>query len=176
MRKIAYIALLMPSLAFAAGGDDDNTPTPTPTTQVCGEGKVYDANKGRCTPIQDSRLSPDDQMKAVRELAYAGRIGDAQDMLDLMPNQQADLVLTYRGFTARKLGDMDGANRWYSAALKANPDNLLARSYMGQGYVEAGEMKLAQAQLSEIRARGGRGTWAELSLRMALDSGRGYSY
>jgi Tfp pilus assembly protein PilF len=65
---------------------------------------------------------------------------------------------------------------YYQAALAADPDNFLARSYMGQGHAEAGEIVLAQAQLSEIRARGGRGTWAEWSLRQAIQTGSGYNY
>ena len=39
-----------------------------------------------------------------------------------------------------------------------------------------GEMELAQAQLSEIRARGGRQTWPELSLRLAIQNGGTFSY
>jgi hypothetical protein len=47
---------------------------------------------------------------------------------------------------------------------------------MGQAFVVAGNVELAKAQLSQIRARGGRGTWAEASLRMAIGSGQTYSY
>ena len=57
-----------------------------------------------------------------------------------------------------------------------DPDNLLARSYMGQGHVASGEMVLAQAQLTEIRMRGGRNTWAEASLVQAITTGSGTSY
>ena len=80
------------------------------------------------------------------------------------------------GFTERKLGRRDSAMGYYKAALSANPDNLLARSYMGQSFVETGDMELAAAQLTEIRTRGGRNTWPEVSLRLAMQSGQGFAY
>ena len=86
------------------------------------------------------------------------------------------MVHTYRGFTARKMGDMDAAMRAYGRALDINPDNILVRSYMGQAFVETGQYELAQAQLTQIRTRGGRGTWAEISLRLAIQSGTTYNY
>ena len=68
------------------------------------------------------------------------------------------------------------SRQFYLAALRIDPDHLLARSYMGQGMVEAGDLDGARAQLSQIRASGGRGTWPEFSLRLALDRGRGFTY
>ena len=65
---------------------------------------------------------------------------------------------------------------YYRAALKANPDNLLARSYMGEALAEMGKAELARAELSEIRARGGRGTWAEIALRLAIETGQSRAY
>ena len=65
---------------------------------------------------------------------------------------------------------------YYTAALDADPNNLLARSYMGQGHVASGQMVLAQAQLTEIRMRGGRDSWAEVSLQQAINTGVGSSY
>ena len=61
-------------------------------------------------------------------------------------------------------------------ALAQNPDNLLARSYMGQGLVLEGDWVGAKRQYDEIIARGGRGTWAEASLRDAITTGTTYTY
>jgi len=61
-------------------------------------------------------------------------------------------------------------------ALTKNPNNLLVRSYMGQGFVEAGNLVAARGQHDEILARGGKGTWAEESLRKALSGGQTYRY
>ena len=65
---------------------------------------------------------------------------------------------------------------YYDQALTRNPDNILARSYMGQGKVAAGDKVAAVIQLREIQARGGAGTWAETSLRSAIETGTTYSY
>lgn len=178
MRPLILAATLIsaPMLALAVGSDSDTPPTPTDTTKTCTDGKVWDADTKSCIEPSDSSLNDSDRMNAVRELAYAGRIGDAERVLDAMTDQTADGVLTYRGFTARKAGRTEEAYDWYAKALETNPDNLLARSYLGQAHVAAGNIVLARAELSEIRQRGGRSTWAEISLRMAIESGKGSSY
>ena len=114
-------------------------------------------------------------MNAVRELAYYGRYADALVILDTL-NPNDTMVQTYYGFTARKLGDFDLGMAHYSAALVIDPDNMLALSYMGQGMVERGDLVGARMQLSEIRNRGGRQTWPEIALRMAIERGVGPSY
>jgi len=112
----------------------------------------------------------------VRELAYAGRYLDAQGVLRAMPDQTDDRVLTYWGFTHRKLGNLELANAFYEDAIARNPDNILARSYMGQGFVAEGRVDDAIAQWREIKARGGADSWAEVSLRDAIRTGITYSY
>ena len=137
---------------------------------------VWDPKIERCVrPDKASSLDLDTLRDAVRELAYAGRLEEAQMLLDQMPQDDA-LVLTYWGFTHRKLGHAALAEEYYALAIRNDPDNLLARSYMGQGYVETGQTDLAIAQWREIKARGGEGTWAEASLREAIRSGLTYSY
>lgn len=166
---------LTPALALAAGGEDDTPPTPTETTETCTDGLIFDLASQTCMTPAESTNDDSAMMDAVRELAYAGRYADARSVLDGLDANDS-MVQTYYGFTARKLGDTDGAMRFYRAALSIDPDNILARSYMGQGLAVMGDMAGAQAQLSEIRARGGRQTWAEVSLRMAMESGTGPSY
>lgn len=176
IRTLALItALALPASAFAAGDDTTSPPKDTKTKNCLGN-RVYDEDKGRCVRPEKSSFNQQQLIDAVREKAYAGRYDDAIGVLDAMDNQQSDIVLTYRGFTARKLGDLKLANMYYDQAIAANPDNILARSYMGQGMVEAGDKVAAALQLREIRARGGQGTWAEQSLAQALETGRGYNY
>ncbi|MEL6609874.1 MAG: tetratricopeptide repeat protein [Pseudomonadota bacterium] len=177
MKYILATALaLTPAIALAAGGSSSNPPTATATTTTCQEGYVYDAATKSCVVPQESNLIDDDaRYEVVRELAYAGRYDDAQTILGMM-DAADDRVMTYMGFTERKLGNVDAAMTFYQAALTANPDNILARSYMGQAYVEQGAIDLAQVQLSEIKARGGKQTWAAKSLEWAIQSGKGFSY
>jgi hypothetical protein len=60
--------------------------------------------------------------------------------------------------------------------LVVNPANILARSYMGQGFVQEGRIPEALAQLRLIRDHGGSGTWAEASLRKSIAAGQTYNY
>lgn len=174
LRYLLIAALAVPTVTFAAGGG--SAPSTTSTTKACAQGRIYDAQSGKCVDAQESSLSDDALYEAAREFAYVGQYDNARNALAAMANQTDGRVQTYLGFTARKLGDMDKAMVHYTAALDQNPDNILARSYMGQGFVELGYMDAAKEQLSEIRARGGRNTWAEFSLAQAIRTGSGYSY
>lgn len=189
------LTLALPVAGFAAGGETETKPKKTETTQNCFQVRqwdpekkayvrfsekvngVWDAKLGKCVrPDKTSHLDPDTLYRAVRELAYAGRYGEAVQVMDQMPDQMDDRVLTYRGFTARKLGNLELADMYYDQALAVNPDNILARSYMGQGKVAAGDTVAAVTQLREIQNRGGAGTWAEASLRRSIETGKTYSY
>lgn len=176
LRAVAVSLVLAPGFAFAAGNPDPIAPKPTETTTICEEGHIYDEATQTCVVLQqDSLLDQDNAYDVVRELAYAGRYSDAQLLLASM-DQTDDRVQTYWGFTHRKMGNMDAAMAAYTQALDTNPDNILARSYMGQAFVTEGETHLAFVQLQEINARGGAGTWAAQSLENAIRTGVTYSY
>lgn len=176
--RIALIAALMtvPTYAFAAGGGSSTAPKPTKTSKDCKGVRVWDDAKQRCVRPKQSSLDTQGLYDAVRELAYAGRYNDAQGVLATMPDQNDDRVLTYWGFTERKLGNVDAAMMFYTTALEQNPDNLLARSYMGQGLVVSGDIEGAKVQLAEIESRGGAYSWAGTSLRKAIYVGKTFNY
>ena len=176
MRTALFVLALVPSVAFAAGSGSSSAPKPTETTKVCEEGLVWDLATESCMSPEDSPNDDNAMMDAVRELAHDGRYADALTVLDGLDDNATDLALTYYGFAHRKSGDVALGMAYYSDALMQNPNNILARSYMGQAHVDAGEFELASVQLSEIRKRAGRGTWAEFSLRQAIGSGVTYSY
>jgi len=179
MRLLLATALALQTFAFApavsAAGGDSSPPKPTNTTKKCLFGRVYDEAAGRCVKPNKTNFSEEQLYQAVRELAYDGQFENAQTVLRVM-DQDDDRVLTYWGFTYRKMGEAELANTYYQRAIETNPDNILARSYMGQGYVTEGKTELAIAQWREIKARGGEGTWAEASLREAIRTGLTYSY
>lgn len=179
MRLLMATALALQTFAFApavsAAGGDSSPPKPTNTTKKCLFGRVYDEAAGRCVKPNKTNFSEEQLYQAVRELAYDGQFKNAQNVLRVM-DQDDDRVLTYWGFTYRKMGEAELANTYYQRAIETNPDNILARSYMGQGYVTEGKTELAITQWREIKARGGEGTWAEASLREAIRTGLTYSY
>ncbi|MCC6000532.1 MAG: tetratricopeptide repeat protein [Pararhodobacter sp.] len=169
------LTLLCAAPALAVGGGSSSPPTPTPTSD-CPAGQVWDQTRDACVPIQQGALDDDTLYEAVRELAYAGRLDDALMALAAMSDQGDDRVLNYRGFIARQQGDFGRARSYYDAAIAANPDNLLARAYLGMGLVERRYTAGARQQLDEILARGGEGTWAHIALAEAIDSGRTTRY
>ncbi|MBY6081568.1 tetratricopeptide repeat protein [Ruegeria arenilitoris] len=179
MRLLMATALALQTFAFApavsAAGGDSSPPKPTNTTKKCLFGRVYDEAAGRCVKPNKTNFSEEQLYQAVRELAYYGQFENAQNVLRVM-DQDDDRVLTYWGFTYRKMGEAELAETYYQRAIESNPDNILARSYMGQGYVTEGKTELAIAQWREIKSRGGEGTWAEASLREAIRTGLTYSY
>jgi tetratricopeptide (TPR) repeat protein len=177
MRMTAILLMtVLPVAAFAAGSDDSNPPVKTETTTTCDEGFVWDEKTKACVAPDDARLDNDTRFKAARELAYADRPDDALVVLAAMTEGNTDRVLTYLGFANRKAGRLEEGMAYYDLALTQNPDNILARSYMGQALVGMGETDLARAQLDEIRARGGEGTWAMASLEQAIATGQTLNY
>jgi tetratricopeptide (TPR) repeat protein len=183
-RRAVFLAKLASALSLtilaipfaSAAGDDVTTPPPPTPTPRCPAGQIHDQKAGKCVPAKSASLTDNDRYQAVRELAYAQQYAAAAQVLDAMSDPSDDRVLTYRGFLLRKTGRLEQAGEYYRSALNKNPNNLLVRSYMGQGFVEAGDLVAARGQHDEILARGGRGTWAEESLRKALSSGKTYRY
>lgn len=172
----ALLATLLPLSAEAVGGDESAPPEPTPTTTTCGEGRIWNPETQACELPKQGMLSDDALFRTARELAHAGRPEDALTVLALMTEGESDRVLAVKGFALRRAGRVAEGMAAYEAALAKNPDNLLVRSYMGQAFVSAGRLAEAEAELAEIRARGGAGTWAEVALARALATGRTYSY
>ena len=53
---------------------------------------------------------------------------------------------------------------------------MLTRSYFGQGYVDAGNLRAAKKQLEAIEDLGGKETWAFASLQTVIESGVTVNY
>ena len=180
MRYAFIVAGLMIGMssgfALAAGGSSDTSPEPTQTSKDCKKTEIWDEKTKKCAPAQESRFDDDDRYRAVRELAWAGHPERALLVLATMSEGDSDRVLTYKGFAHRKAGRLEEGLLHYARALTQNPDNILARSYLGQAYVEMNEMDLARQELAQIQARGGAGTWAEQALASAIKTGLTYSF
>lgn len=163
------------SFAAQAAGGDDTPPTTTQTTTECTDGQIYDEATKTCADADQQSFNDDQRYDAVRELAYAGAHDRALAVIESADRPDDPRFLNYRGFIQRKQGNMSEAVIYYMAALERDPDYLLARSYLGQGLAATGDLAGATAQLREISARGGRESWAYVSLKLAL-SGKPSSY
>lgn len=140
--------LAQPAPAHAAGSE--------PTTPSCPDGKKWNKNKNKCVPALIEQMSGEELYQYGWQLAKTGKFDQAIDVLK-KADQNDPRVLNYLGYSYRKSGDLTTAIGYYKTALKINPDFVLAREYLGEGYVKAGRMDLAKLELEQIGKRCGKG-------------------
>jgi cytochrome c-type biogenesis protein CcmH/NrfG len=78
---------------------------------------------------------------------YAAALTELRDIAE--DTQQAD-VYNLLGFTLRKTGDFKTSLTYYTKALELQPDHKAAREYLGELYVETGNMEKAKEQLAVL--------------------------
>src|SRR5471030_2801976 len=78
---------------------------------------------------------------------YVAALAELRDLAE--DTQQAD-VYNLLGFTLRKTGDFKTSLTYYNKALELKPDHKAAREYLGELYVETGDLAKAKEQLSEL--------------------------
>ncbi len=110
------------------------------------------------------------------ELFYAGywlaRKGDfklALHYLNQAENKSDPRILTYIGYSTRKLGHTEEAMGYYARALEVKPDYAVARAYLGEAFLQMGERGKAAEQLALIEKQCGTTCieYKELSAAMA---------
>ena len=142
---LALVAVL--GSAMAAGKDIG------PTHQGC-DGLAKSSPAWReclaAHPITDNEL-----FYAGYWLAKTGHYRAALEYLRATKIKDARIE-TYIGFATRKLGDVTGALKHYTAALEFDPSDTVARSYLGEAYLALKKPDLARAELSQIEMRCGK--------------------
>ena len=78
---------------------------------------------------------------------YAAALAELRDLAE--DTQQAD-VYNLLGFALRKTGDFKTSLTYYTKALELQPDHKAAREYLGELYVETGNMDKAKEQLAVL--------------------------
>jgi cytochrome c-type biogenesis protein CcmH/NrfG len=78
---------------------------------------------------------------------YAAALTELRDIAE--DTQQAD-VYNLLGFTLRKTGDFKTSLTYYTKALELQPDHKAAREYLGELYVETGNVEKAKEQLAVL--------------------------
>lgn len=89
------------------------------------------------------------------QLADAKNYSAALAMFKTAENQNDPRILTGIGFSTRKLGEIDKGLSYYFTALKIDPNYVQAREYLGEGYLQKGDLTHAIGQLDEIANRCG---------------------
>ena len=98
---------------------------------------------------------------------YQGALAELRDLAQ--DTQQPD-VYNLLGFTLRKTGDYKTALTYYTKALELKPDHKAAREYLGELYVETGDMAKAKEQLASLQQLCPAGCDELADLKQAIDT------
>ncbi len=153
-RPLVFAAALGLGLMMTVASLADGGPADTPT---CPRGEVYDPGRMKCVKQQAGTL-PDKALAAYAyALSKAGRDDEALEVLDLLANPDTAEALNYRGYATRKLGRIDEGIAYYLKSLALAPNYAQVREYLGEAYVQKGDIASAKAQLRAIESICGTG-------------------
>jgi tetratricopeptide (TPR) repeat protein len=173
-----YAVMLLAALALAGGramaeadcGDDE---PPKPTKSACPAGYKYSSKQKRCAKVScasgsvwsrgaqacidehSAALTDQDFYSEAHARSDDGRYGEALALLARIKKQAQPAVLNMVGYNTRKLGDLDKGIDYYHKALALDPNYVKAREYLGEGYLQKGDLGEAKAELMEIADRCG---------------------
>jgi tetratricopeptide (TPR) repeat protein len=123
------------------------------TVVKCDAGFTY--NEARKACVRTTALNDQDLYHQGRMLALAGHYDSAIDTLGAVTNKNSN-VLTMIGYATRKLGRVAEGIAIYHQALAIDPNNLGTHEYLGEGYLAAGRIDLAEAQLTTLESLCGK--------------------
>jgi tetratricopeptide (TPR) repeat protein len=139
----------------STGGSSNSNSGGSASVKKCKSGQVWKKSAKKCVNAE-SGILPDDELYAQGSaLAKDGQYDWAIAVLSTITRKDDPHVLNYLGYSHRKAGRLDIGLGYYQRALAIDPDFVLAREYLGEGYVAAGELDLARDQLREIGNRCG---------------------
>ena len=160
----AFLAVpLLATPVHAAGDGGSDTPN-------CTGGKVWDKAKKKCVDPQRGMIDDDSIYETGRDLAMAGRYGEAITVLSLAADKSDPRILNYLGYSHRKAGRVLVGLGYYREALIQDPDYTLVREYMGEAYLQNGDVQAAVEQLGEIEKRCGKGCREYTMLAEQIDA------
>jgi len=170
-RLAASALLVLPLLAapaFTAGGDGGSSDN----QNQCKNGKVWDKKTKKCVNPQRGAVDDDSLYAAGRYLAEQGRYGEAITILSLADDKTDPRILNYLGYSHRKAGRVTVGLGYYQEALRHDPNYTLVREYMGEAYLQQGNVEAAMEQLTEIEKRCGKGCREYALLAEQIDAYR----
>jgi tetratricopeptide (TPR) repeat protein len=163
----------------ATGGDSSGGGGNSAAQEVkkCKKGEVAKKVKQsgilvrKCFPVASGILPDGDLYEQGRMLAKTGEYEWALQVLAAIENQNDPRVLNYTGYSNRKAGRLEIGITYYRKALAIDPNFVLAREYLGEGYVAAGRIDLARLELNEIKNRAGTSSEEYQDLSKAIATG-----
>jgi tetratricopeptide (TPR) repeat protein len=122
----------------------------------CKNGKVWNKKTKKCVDASRGAVDDDSLYAAGHYLAEQGRYGEAITLLSLAADKTDPRILNYLGYSHRKAGRVTVGLGYYQEALRHDPDYTQVREYMGEAYLQQGNVEAAREQLTEIEKRCGK--------------------
>ena len=139
MKKIIYvfIFLLLANYCFAAGSSGGND---SDKTSLYKEAKRF--------IVRAKKLEKKDKVEKALKL-----YSKAYDKLLKAYNKDKKNpdILNYLGFTLRKAGNFDEAEKFYLAGLEIKPDHKGINEYLGELYIKTNRIELAKERLEVLK-------------------------
>ena len=142
---------LRPKVGETPEGPVSDAPSPEAASPADSAGEPADIGGRQSlffTPQTDGAARYVAAVRLINEARYEEAIASllgAQAQIGPHPD-----VLNYLGYANRKLGRFDAAQSFYAQALAINPDHLGANEYLGELYVETGDLRAARRQLAKL--------------------------
>jgi tetratricopeptide (TPR) repeat protein len=121
----------------------------------CGTGQVWSSGVEACLDGNSASLTDDDLYLAGRDLGQQAHYAEALKLFFRIKNREQARVLSSIGYSTRKLGDVDKGIDYYHQALAIDPGYTKVREYLGEAYLQKGDVVKAKEQLMEIADRCG---------------------
>ena len=139
MNKIILIAslMLLTSNCFAAGGSDGSGDG--------GKASLY--KEAKKLVLRAKKLEKKD--KAEKALKLYSKAYDKLIKAYEKDKKNAD-ILNYLGFTLRKSGNFEEAEKFYLAGLEIKPDHKGINEYLGELYVQTDRIEIAKERLQVL--------------------------
>ena len=139
MKKIIYVFvfLLLTNFSFAAGGSSSSNG---------GEANLY--KEAKKLIVRAKKLEKKDKVEKALKLyskAY-DKLLKAYDKDKENPD-----ILNYLGFTLRKAGNFEEAEKFYLAGLEIKPDHKGINEYLGELYIKTNRIELAKERLEVLK-------------------------
>jgi tetratricopeptide (TPR) repeat protein len=148
------------------GGNGGNNAQPN-----CPAG--YVSKNGSCVRADRGVLPDEELYRQGRALALAHYYAEALPILMAINRTDDSMVFTMQGFAMRKLGHYQEGLALYDKALAIDPNNINTHEYMGEYYVEVGDLGRARIELAKVeRICGGTGCDQYEDLAEAIETGK----
>jgi|AP03_1055505.scaffolds.fasta_scaffold206769_2 tetratricopeptide (TPR) repeat protein len=139
MKKIIYVLtfLLLTNFSFAASGISSSNGN---------EANLY--KEAKKFILKAKKLEKKDKVEKALKLyskAY-DKLLKAYDKDKKNPD-----ILNYLGFTLRKAGNLEEAEKFYLAGLEIKPDHRGINEYLGELYIKTNRIELAKKRLEVLK-------------------------